>query len=175
MGEQLSEAPDRHRNEWVVLALLAEAPAHGFALARELSAEADLGRILTVRRPLVYRALDRLVADDAAEAGHREPGRAGPTRTVHRVTGSGRHQLDRWLATPAAHVRDLRVDFLVKLRLLERAGRDPAPLVVAQRAALAETFERLTDRTDATVGDVVDRWRAHNAAAMRTFLDQIVA
>ncbi len=39
--------------EWVVLALLGERPAHGFALARELAAGGDLGRILTVHRPLV--------------------------------------------------------------------------------------------------------------------------
>ena len=73
--------PELSLTEWVVLAVLVEAPIHGFAIAKELRPDTDLGRILTVHRPLVYRALDRLVAAGLAEPHHTEPGAAGPTRT----------------------------------------------------------------------------------------------
>ncbi|MEM7276318.1 MAG: PadR family transcriptional regulator [Actinomycetota bacterium] len=171
MAEQPTVDTGRARTEWVVLALLAEGPTHGFAIARQLSADADLGRILTVRRPLVYRALDRLVADGAARPGRQEPGDAGPTRTIHRATAAGHRAVERWLRTPVVHVRDLRVDFLVKLRLLERRGDDPGPLVAAQRIALSETLDHLIERPVGGGGDVVDRWRAHNASAVVGFLD----
>jgi hypothetical protein len=70
-------------------------------------------------------------------------------------------------------VRDLRIEFLVKIRLGERAGRDPSTLVEAQRAALAEVFDGLAlDHTD---GDVVDLWRRHTATAARDFLDALAA
>ena len=81
-------------NEMVVAALLVEGDAHGFALAKELAPDSDLGRILTVRRPLVYRALDRVVAAGLAEHLQSEPGDSGPTRTVHTTTTVGRRSAD---------------------------------------------------------------------------------
>ena len=156
--------------EWVVLAVLVEAPVHGFAIAKELRPNTDLGRILTVHRPLVYRALDRLVAAALAEPHHSEPGEAGPTRTVHRPTASGRSAVDAWLDRPVARVRELRIEFLAKLRLNQRRDRDLSHLVNAQRSALAETFARLEEPSG---GDVVDRWRSHNAHAARAFLEDL--
>ena len=46
--------------EWVVLCLIREEPAHGFALARLLSADGAVGRIWRIPKPVVYRALQRL-------------------------------------------------------------------------------------------------------------------
>lgn len=157
-------------NEWVVLAVLAERPAHGFAVARELAAGGDLGRILTVHRPLVYRALDRIVAAGLAEPAHVEPGAAGPNRTVHRPTRRGRTRLEWWLGEPVHHIRDLRIEFLVKMRLLERGRRDTGALVRAQQAALEAPLRRMTELGPNT--DVVDRWRQHNAAAAQAFLHE---
>jgi PadR family transcriptional regulator AphA len=170
MAGQVGEntAP-RSLTEWMVLALLAEKASHGFALARALSAGQDLGRILTVRRPLVYRALDRLADAQLVEAVLTEPGRAGPNRTLYQPTPAGRRLLDVWLATPVDHVRDLRVEFLAKLRLLERNGVDRSALVAAQRHALDQTLAGLAANEGG--GDVVDRWRASNATAAREFLD----
>lgn len=162
--------PDLSLTEWVVLALLAEAPTHGFGIAKELRPGADLGRIVTVHRPLVYRALDRLVAAGLAEPHLTEPGDAGPNRSVHRATGPGCDAVERWLDRPVAHIRDLRIEFLAKLRLNQRRARDAHRLVAAQRGALAETFDQLTG---AEPTDVVDLWRASNAAAARAFLDQL--
>ena len=41
--------------DWVVLGVLTEEPRHGFAVAKELARDAELGQLWTVRRPLVYR------------------------------------------------------------------------------------------------------------------------
>ena len=165
------QMPDLSLTEWVVLALLAEGPTHGFGIAKELRADADLGRIITVHRPLVYRALDRLVAAGLAEPHATEPGDAGPTRTVHRITKAGDDAVARWLAQPVAHIRDLRIEFLAKLRLNQRRSRDAHRLVAAQRIALADTFDQLTGDEPA---DVVERWRRSSAIAARSFLDQLL-
>jgi len=166
-----ADPTDRSVTEWVLLALLAEAPGHGFALAKALQPESDLGRILTVRRPLVYRALDRLAAAALVDPLQTEPGDAGPTRTVFQPTARGLAELQRWLAEPVIHVRDLRLTFLVKLRLLERREQNSQFLIATQRAALDHKIERLISAD----GDVVDLWRAHNARAARDFLDDVEA
>ena len=160
--------PTLSLNEWTILCLLDEQPAHGFALARQLEPTSDLGRIMTVRRPLVYRALDRVVAAKLAGPHRIEPGVAGPNRTQHRITSAGRKISSAWLSTPVAHVRDLRIEFLVKLRLIERSGKDPSILVRAQRATLAETLEQLYEVDEKA--DVVDQWRRQNAIAVSQFL-----
>lgn len=159
--------------EWVVMGLLGEGASHGFAIARQLEPETDLGRVLTVHRPLVYRALDRLVAAEMATRQRSEPGSAGPTRTIHDLTPAGRRALEDWSITPVAHVRELRIELLVKLRLLARSGRSPLPLVDAQRRSLSETLDALADLDERP--DEVDLWRHHSALAAIGFLDGIEA
>lgn len=158
--------------ELAVLGVLAEQPSHGFAIARELSANGDVGRILTVRRPLVYRALDRLVEGGLAYPVQVEKGESGPKRVIHEATSPGRQRLARWLDAPVDHVRDMRIEFLLKLVLLRRAGLSPTGLIAAQRAWLEPTLDALDDpETD----DPVEVWRRHNARAAGTFLEELAA
>jgi DNA-binding PadR family transcriptional regulator len=160
------DTAERSLTEWVVLGLLAEGPTHGFALTRLLQRGGEVGRVWAASRPLTYRAIDQLVADGLAEPVGTEPG-DGPPRTPHRVTPSGRRALRRWLATPVAHFRDVRAELLVKLLVLERAGRPTAPLLVAQRAAFADA---LREARDAPGTDAVSRWRRAQADAIDDFL-----
>jgi DNA-binding PadR family transcriptional regulator len=153
--------------EWAVLGLLGERSAHGFALARELGTAAPLGRILTVRRPLVYRALDRLEGAGWCAPVQTEPGDAGPDRTVYRITSKGRQALNRWLDQPVAHIRDLRIEFLLKVGLNRRASRGIDDLVSRQQEALETTLAALTR---GRVNDEVALWRRHNARAAVAFL-----
>ncbi|MFQ5516065.1 MAG: PadR family transcriptional regulator [Acidimicrobiia bacterium] len=157
--------------EWAVLALLGEGPAHPFAIARQMRPDADLGRIFTVRRPLVYRAVDRLVAAGLAHRHRTEAGEAGPRRTVHRITPAGRRRLQRWLARPVAHVRDLRIELLLKLALMRRSGVSPRRLVESQMVAIGATLEGLIELPEDP--DEADLWRHHAAAAAAAFLDDL--
>lgn len=158
--------------EHAVLGVLAEGPSHGFAISKQLESSAELGRVFTVRRPLVYRALDRLVETGYAEAVLTEKGDAGPNRVVHRITRSGRRRLGQWLTEPVRHVRDLRIEFLLKLALLRRAGESPLKLIQDQRTALGQTLNAL-DESRTVPDDHVELWRQHNAAAAAAYLDDL--
>ena len=157
---------ERSLTEWVVLGLIAEEPTHGFALARLLVRGGEVGRVWAATRPLTYRAIDRLAADGLIQPVRTEAG-AGPPRTVHRATASGRRVLRSWLAQPVAHPREVRAELLVKLLLLERAGAPTAPLLASQREAFAGVLDA-TRHTSAD--DSVGRWRAEQAAAIDRFL-----
>jgi PadR family transcriptional regulator AphA len=163
--------------EYAVLGLLNEGPAHGFAIARELRADGEVGRLFTVRRPLVYRALDRLVATGCARPTTTEQG-GGPTRQIHAVTPLGRRRLASWLREPVEHVRDLRIEFLLKMALLQRSGRSPLELIRRQRAALEATIDALEEEEEevkTTSLDHVELWRRHNATAVRSYLEELEA
>lgn len=159
--------------EYAVLGLVAEEPSHGFALAKKLAADTEVGRVLTVRRPLVYRALDRLVDHGHVESVATEKGDAGPNRVIHRITQSGQRRLRSWLATPVEHVRDLRIEFLLKVAFLVRAESSPIGLIREQRAALVPTLAVVNAQTTDAVEDHVRLWRHHIAAASVAFLDDL--
>ena len=164
-------APRLSLTEHAVLGILAEEPSHGFAISKRLDGDSEVGRVFTVRRPLVYRALDRLVEAGYAEPVVTEKGE-GPQRVIHRVTRNGRRRLNTWLGHPVGHVRDLRIEFLLKLTLLTRSGKPPLGLIRAQRAVLAPTFEALEQPPDESI-DHVELWRLHNAAAAAGYLKEL--
>ena len=157
--------------EYAVLGVLAEEPSHGFAISKQLDADNEVGRVFTVRRPLVYRALDRLVESGYAEPVATEKGE-GPQRVIHRVTRNGRRRLRSWLGQPVDHVRDLRIEFLLKLTLTTRAGGSPLELIRAQQAALSPTFDAL-EQPPAEPIDHIELWRRHNAAAAADYLKEL--
>ena len=161
--------------EYAVLGLLAEGPSHGFALSKGLAADGAIGRVLTVRRPLVYRALDRLVTLGLAEPAHTEPGNAGPKRIVHRITPAGKRRIRRWLGRPVQHVREMRIEFQLKLLLLQRSGKSPLSLIGKQQAALQPTFAALDQLESGVELDHLELWRQHNAAAAGAYLDHLGA
>lgn len=163
------ETPELSLTEYAVLGVLAERPAHGFAISKALAPDGPIGRVLTVRRPLTYRALDRLVESGLAAAVHTEPGDAGPERVIHRITPTGRRRLKHWLTEPVQHIRDMRIEFQLKVTLLSRSGQSPLALVMAQRAVLQPTLAAL-DSTPEDRPDHVELWRQHNAAATDAYL-----
>ncbi|PRY37811.1 PadR family transcriptional regulator [Umezawaea tangerina] len=160
--------------EWTVLALLREEPRHGFAIAALTAAGGALGRVWSVPRPMVYRALGRLEEAELIRPLTVESG-PGPQRTVYDLTETGRACVDEWLHQPAEHVRQLRSHLLVKLALLHRRALDPTGLLTAQRAVLA----RVVAATGADRGDGFDAvllaWRHTNASAALRFVDDLVA
>ena len=159
--------------EWAVLALVVERPGHGFALAQALAPDGAVGRVWSIPRPLVYRAIDMLRTKGLVEERGHEPGDRGPRRTVLGPTPSGRRLLRRWLAEPVEHVREVRSLFLLKLLFLERQGSDAKPLIEAQLNVLGPVAEALEGRARSAKGfdRTLARWRAESAGAALRFLE----
>lgn len=161
-------------SEWVVLAVVAEKPTHGFAIATLTTEDGLLGRIWRVPRPVIYRSLARLseggfVVTDGTEV------RRGPQRTRYAVSEAGRQAVAEWLESPVQHIRDVRSQLLVKLALLDRVGADPAVLLQRQRGVLEPIVqaldgeERLTGNFEATL----QAWRRVTARAAVDFLTEL--
>ncbi|HEY4409699.1 MAG TPA: PadR family transcriptional regulator [Acidimicrobiia bacterium] len=162
--------------EWVVLGLLAEERAHGFALARDLSRETPLGQVWTVPRPMVYRAIGRLVEQGFVTEVGEEPGGPGPTRMIYEATGRGTQAAARWRAEPVRHLRDMRAAFLAKVLLRQRAGEPVGPLVAEQRSVFEPLFQRMADQFATGEGErVVTAWRYESCQAVVRLLHSVAA
>jgi PadR family transcriptional regulator AphA len=164
--------PNLSITDYAVLGLLAEGPAHGFAISRTLSPTGDVGRFFAVRRPLVYRALDRLVDLGYARPMTTEKGTAGPDRTIVGITSAGSRRLTRWLAEPVERIRDLRIEFLLKLTLLLRSQRSPSDLIQSQLQAFEPTLAELEGMRTAEV-DHIELWRLNTSAAAISYLEDL--
>jgi DNA-binding PadR family transcriptional regulator len=162
--------------EWAVLALLAEQPAHGFAVARAMEPEGDVGRVWSIRRPLVYRAIDVLTTMGLVQPIATVASQSGPQRTLLEVTSTGRDALEGWLDAPVRHVRDGRSLLLLKLLFINRASTDPLPLLDAQRDRFAHLVSQLQRAYSASEGfdRVLALWRLENAESALRFVELLL-
>ena len=168
---------DLSAGEWAVLGLLAEGPSHGFAIARAMAPDGEVGKVWSVRRPLVYRAIETLTGMGLVRAAGTVASTSGPQRTVLQATPAGKRALTRWLRQPVDHVRDARSLLMLKLLFLTRREADLAPLLTAQRTLFAGLAERLEQSADAA--EDFDRalvlWRLESTTAAVRFVEAMLA
>jgi DNA-binding PadR family transcriptional regulator len=166
--------------EYCVLALLVEAPRHGWGIATVVARDGELGSIWTMARPLVYTSLRRLETEGLIVPAGLERGERGPHRVIFKATPAGRKEIQAWLSRPVEHVRDIRSLFLLKVVLAQRAGVDAEPLLVAQRALMVpfvgwlearlEDVDPVAEATEATVL----RFRLETAQTTVRFIDSML-
>jgi DNA-binding PadR family transcriptional regulator len=162
--------------EWAVLALLCERPAHGWALARQLQENGELGSIWSLTRPLVYRSLEILEARGLIVPAGSEPGARGPNRTIFRATQEGHLAVSHWLHEPVEHVREGRSLLLLKLVFAQRACVDPRPMLHAQQEAIVEAIASLEQRVGESAGTdaILLRFRLESSRAVERFIDGVL-
>ncbi len=166
--------PEMSLPEWLVLAILGQHPAHGFAVAQLTASGGELGRVWQIPKAVVYRAIGRLLEAGLIVPEGTEPG-MGPQRTVYTTTAPGREAAGRWLRSPVEHVREIRSVLLLKLALFDRAGEDPAELLQAQREVLVPLVVAIESRRASSEGfeTTILAWRRATAVAALDFLDTI--
>lgn len=160
--------------EWLVLAIISQQPAHGFAVAQQTAPGGELGRIWQIPKAVVYRSIGRLLDAGMITPQGVEPG-LGPQRTVYSATEEGAKAAREWLRTPVAHVREVRSQLLLKLALLDRAGEDPGELLQRQRTVLEPIARAIEARQAACTGfdATLLAWRRSTVLAALDFLDAI--
>jgi DNA-binding PadR family transcriptional regulator len=167
-----ARAVDLSLRDWAVLGVVAEAPTHGFAVARLMAPDGRIGQVWALPRPVVYNSLDKLLSHDLIRVKAVTSGNRGPGRTIVAVTPAGRDLLEAWLYEPVRHVRDVRSMLLLKLALLDRTTRDAGPLVEAQLelvSAQVKALRRLRDQSEGFERTIAI-WRVESSEAVLRFL-----
>ena len=163
--------------EGAALGVLVNQPMHGFELAKSFEAGSWLGEVFTAQRPVVYRALKTLDSKSLLVTGPKETTGRGPARTPVEVNAAGRQAFHRWVSTPVEHMRDVRVELLVKLALHEHLGLDIQPFIAAQIEHFTPIYEALNASPVPSEG--IDRysalWRQQASHTTMRFLDMLRA
>lgn len=163
--------------EWAALAIVAELPTHGFAVAKALAPAGEVGRVWAMRRPLVYRALETLTTMGLVRSAGTADSPSGPPRTLLAATPDGERAITGWLRQPVEHVRDARSLLMLKLLFTTRRDADPAPLLDAQRELFARVAQRVTRAMAEAEGfdRTLLRWRLESATAAVRFVEALLA
>jgi PadR family transcriptional regulator, regulatory protein AphA len=140
----MAEVRDLLPGEYTVLGLLALEPAHGYEVNRRWQ-ESPLAELLPVEQSILYgylRTLDRRGLLDWEE--HRVGNR--PPRRVFALSEEGWEYLRPWLRSPVERMREVRLDLLLKLYLLEEIDPGGVPRLIAEQVAVCR---RYVDREEA--------------------------
>jgi DNA-binding PadR family transcriptional regulator len=134
-----------------LLALLAEAPAHGYALRAEL--EERTGGTWRLNVGQVYTTLARLRRDELVE-----PADGSSDQVVYSITAAGRQEVRRWFDEPVSRDAPDRDELAIKLALAVRQpGVDVVDLIQRQRVHGLRVLQDLTilkRRADADPDDL---------------------
>ncbi|HZR80168.1 MAG TPA: PadR family transcriptional regulator [Candidatus Binatia bacterium] len=121
---------------FAVLALLAEAPLHGYAV--HALCEERLGDFFDLSYGQVYQVLTALERQGLVLATRARVGRR-PWRKVYDATPSGREVLERWLRGHRVRPRAFRDDFYLRLYFAAASRPRDIGRIVSEQIARAES------------------------------------
>ena len=151
------------------LVLISRGESHGYELAKQFEPGTPIGEVLTLSRPVVYRAVKSLEAQQLVRSIE-STGVRGQLKWKLKCTASGERSSKQWLASPVQNLRDLRSEFLVKILLLQVLEQSSKQLIKNQRNTLnARVKTLITDTSPAPVSI----WRREQARAALRFLDEL--
>ncbi len=142
----------------ILLALLAEEPAHGYELKKRY--DEALGELWPLQQAQIYNNLRLLERAQQIELDARIAQENLPDQKQFRLTAAGEAELTGWLAEPVSGNRHLKDEFYLKLTALTNILQDQAQLAALiwqQRAIYLQTvrdLERTLAITEAA-GDTV--------------------
>lgn len=123
-----------------LLALLAEAPTHGYQL--KTAFERHTGGSWALNIGQVYTTLQRLERDGLVETADK-----GDDRNDYRITAAGRIQLDAWFATPVVPEGPARDELMIKVLLaVAAADIDVTAILQRQRTSSVTLLQAYTRR-----------------------------
>jgi PadR family transcriptional regulator AphA len=140
--------------QYAVLGLLHDSPAHGYELQRAFADGGDLAGVAHIEQAALYALLKDLAVRGLIEGSEVREG-LRPPRTVYALSDDGTRLLDSWLHSPVQRLREVRLDFLLKVYFARRRGdrRGMRALVDAQIRACRDYLAALEGQAAALSPD----------------------
>jgi PadR family transcriptional regulator, regulatory protein AphA len=137
--------------EYAVLGLVRQRPTYGYELQRTLNGRRGLSRVCPVEPAMVYAILKSLSGLELIDGEWDRS--AYPPRAVYTATAEGDAEFQRWLRRPVARMREVRLDFLVKLYFAMAEEPDLALDLVNEQIAACRAYGEQVERELAEADD----------------------
>lgn len=147
--------------ENVILALLDEQPMHGYEIHQTLCDMPGIKRIWTIKQALLYAKLDKLEGAGLVAAVPDQQDSTA-TRKYLALTPAGRAALKTWIEAPVRKPRHMRQEFLAKLIIARRYGREAVlTLIGAQKDTCRQWNDLLAAAIPGRGEAEMDDWLVH--------------
>lgn len=131
--------------ESALLGLLRIRPMHGYEMARYFERD-DLADVCPIEQSLLYTYLRNLEVRGLIAWSEERVG-LRPPRKRYELTPAGREAVDAWLSEPAERLRDVRLEFLVKVYVLHHVDSAAERSLVLRQVETCEAYRaRLAER-----------------------------
>src|SRR4051794_16740768 len=128
--------------EYGILGLLRDKPAYGYELQRHFSGKQGLGRVCQVEPGMIYASLKSLSGLELIDGSWDST--SYPPKAVYSTTDQGEAAFQRWLLAPVARIRDVRLDFMIKLYFALKEDKSlAARLIEGQLSATSEYADEI--------------------------------
>jgi len=124
---------------YAILGLLRQRPMHGYEIAQHFKPEADLGQVVPADMSTIYTFLKDL-QEHGLISGKRETVGARPPRTVFSPTAEAEELFLDWVRRPVARIREIRLDFLLKLYFAQQLGPAEVKALVEAQLAVGRSY-----------------------------------
>ena len=127
-------------SEYAVLGFMRQRPTYGYELQRRFAGGQGLARVCPIEPAMVYAILKSLSGLELIDGEWDRS--VYPPRAVYVATEEGETAFERWLRQPVRRIREVRLDFMVKLYFaLNEDPRLAGELIEAQIEA-CEAYRR---------------------------------
>jgi DNA-binding PadR family transcriptional regulator len=134
---------------YAILGLLRERPMHGYEIAQYFKPEEDLGQVMPADMSTIYTFLKDL-QEHGLIRGEQVTVGARPPRKVFSLADDAEDFFLAWLRRPVARMREVRLDFLLKLYFAQQlSATDAKALIKAQIVACRDYLKRQQTHTRA--------------------------
>ena len=124
--------------EYAVLGLLAIRPMHGYEMARYFDRD-ELNLVCPIEQSLLYTYLRNVEGRGLVRWTEEREG-ARPPRKRFELTDEGYELVHAWLRQPVARIREIRLDFLVKLYILGQVDQAAERRLLGEQIGVCQRY-----------------------------------
>ena len=135
----MSAKSSAHTFEYILLGLILEEPAHGYALFEKLKNSPELSLIWQVKRSKLYYLLDKLEKDAFLTSTTSKEG-PYPERKIYQITAKGKEIFEEWLQAPVLSSRYVRLAFMSKLYFALNKSKESAEDLISTQLEICHTW-----------------------------------
>jgi len=141
----MTKKSSAHTLEYILLGLIQEQPAHGYALYEQIRSTPELSLIWQVKRSKLYYLLEKLESERLLTVSVSSQG-PYPDRKIYQLTSPGKKALEDWMNSPVLSSRYVRLAFLSKLYFLLRNNKKGAVDLINKQREICDGWLQNLER-----------------------------